>query len=105
MITQDYILIGINVLSFVFIFFSIIFMAKIKKFEDLKLGNGFKVLILGFFFLGLFLLINALNYLNKLFLFIQESYLTDLLSISELILIPLFAICFLAAILLFKENV
>jgi hypothetical protein len=102
---QEYILTGINVLSFVFIVLSVLVMIKIKKFEDLRLGNGFKVLILGFFFLGLFLLINVIRYLNTIFQFVQENYLSYLFNIEELILIPLFAICFLAAIILFKENI
>jgi hypothetical protein len=102
---QDYILTGINVLSFVFIVLSILVMVKIKKFEDLKLGNGFKGLILGFFFLGLFLLILVIKYLNTIFEFIQENYISYLFSISELVLIPLFAICFLVAIYLFKESI
>ena len=80
-------------------------MVKIKKFEDLKLGNGFKALILGFFFLGLFLLINVIKYLNGLFNFLQGNYLTYLFDIGELVLIPLFAICFLVAIYLFRENI
>lgn len=80
-------------------------MAKIKRFEDLRLGNGYKVLTLGFFFLGLFLLINVIKYLNVVFKFIQVTYLSDLLNIGELILVPLFAICFLAAIILFRENI
>jgi len=105
MAIQNYILTGINVLSFVFIILSILVMAKIRRIEDLRLGNGYKVLILGFFFLGLFLLINVIRYLDTIFRFLQDVYLNDLFNIGELILIPLFAICFLAAILLFKENI
>ena len=106
----DYFIFGLSAASFILVILSLIFINKKKLYEHPKLEPGINALLFGLFFLALFLLIKALEYANLLFheIFLKitpgiTTYLNYLTSISDLAFVPLTAVCFFVAMLMFKR--
>ena len=102
---NEYVIFGFYVLSFVFILLGILFLKKLKDYENKRLEDGYNALLFGLFCFLLFLLVKVLFYVN--ILFIESSslgqYFNLLNSIALLIFIPLMSVCFLVALLLFVD--
>ena len=102
----DYLLLGLYFMGFVFSIFGFVFLNRLKHYEDERLENGLNALLFGVFSFSLFMLVKSGYYLYILFpdaLEIIASYLVFLNSLSSLIFVPLMAVCFLVAMLLFNE--
>lgn len=106
----NYILLILTALSFILLIIGIIYMNKLKRFEDERILTTKNILTFGLFFLLLNLGISSLTILDKLFqsTLIKISpnipnYIQTLDQISNTAFIPLFAICLLAAMISLKE--
>ena len=102
---NQYILFGLYVLSFVFVLLGIIFLKRLKDYENNRLEDGYNALLFGLFCFLLFLLVKVLIYVNRLFL---ESvslgqYFNLLNSLGFLVFIPLMSVCFVVALILFTD--
>lgn len=108
----SYVIFGLSILGFIFVLLNIIFIAKEKRFENEKLEQGLNTIIFGLFFLMLLITINVLKYGDEIFhkYFIKvlpavTIYINYLIQITNLIFIPLIAICFLIAMVFFRKLV
>lgn len=100
----------LTLLSFTALIIGIVYIIKLKRFEDERILNIKNIITFGLFFLVLNLIITFLVYLDKVFPTILlkisaniPSYIQELNQISDIIFIPLFAICLLAAMISLKE--
>ncbi len=103
-------LFAIDFASVLFILISLIFLAKNRNFETSAMESSVNAIIFGVFFLLLTMAINALIFAEKgypsTFASIKNfgTYVTYFMRINDLVLIPLFAICFLVGMYLAKEK-
>ena len=105
-------ILSLNILALVLVFISLIFLVKQREFEIFDLENSVNAVIFGVFFLFLITLINVIVILGTMYkdLFIDyvvgaETYIGYLVSINDLALVPLFAICFFVGVFLVREYV
>ncbi len=98
----NYVIFGLTAASILFLILSIIYLIKQRVIEDRILTHGIDTLLFGLIFLGLFLIVKHIEYANIVFEF-NISFINILINIAHLVFIPLMAICFLVAIIMFKE--
>lgn len=98
----DYVIFGLTAASILFLILAFIYLIKQRVLEDRRLTHGIDTLLFGLIFLGLFLIIKHIEYANIIFEF-NISFINTLISIAHLVFVPLMAICFLVAIVMFKE--
>lgn len=106
----DYFIFGLSIIAFVFVVLSLFFIVKEKRFENKKLKSGINAIVLGLFFLMLFIATNLMNYADKIFheeiigfLPSIDIYIDYLIQIANLAFIPLIAIFFLVAMVIFRK--
>lgn len=97
-----------SALAFIVLIVAMFYIIKLKRFEDERLMDSINILAFSLFFILMFLGINTLDYLNKSFNLTKIStnipnYIQTLNSINNIALIPLFAICLLAGMMVLKE--
>lgn len=88
--------------SIIFLILSLIYLLKQRVLEDKRLTQGIDTLLFGLIFLGLFLLVKHVEYAGIIFE-LNLSFINTLSHIAGLAFLPLMAICFLVAIIMFKE--
>lgn len=106
----DQVLLIINVFTLLFAFVTLIFIKRNREFERIELEGGLNALLFGMFFLFLMALISTLMSAEKVYHIVIVPYLPDaglyvgyLQTITDLALIPLFAICFFVAVLMIRH--
>ena len=104
-------ILGINVLTLIFVFITLIYIKKNREFERIEFETSLNALLFGVFFLFIMALINALIYVDKNFhtalassLPEIETYLSHLVNVMDLALLPLFGVCFLVSVLLARHS-
>lgn len=102
------ILLVLSFLSFIALGTAVIYIIKLKRFEDERIEDSQNILTFSLFFMIMFLAISALNYLSKAVNLTKISinipyYVQTLNSINNIALMPLFVICLLAGMLVLKE--
>lgn len=103
------VILGIDIISIILLLATLVFLVKNREFERLEVENTMNVLIFGIFFIFLATLIDTSVYLNSSFSGIFASlgdvstYIRYLTLISEVALIPLFAVCFFVGIFLARD--
>ncbi|MEK6840301.1 MAG: hypothetical protein AABX72_05135 [Nanoarchaeota archaeon] len=107
----DQILLAMDLLTLLFALVTLVYLKRNREYERLELESGLNALLFGMFFLFISLIITTAVYFGKAFsttleLFFPEiqTYLGYLQSVSQLALLPLFAVCFLVAILLVNKH-
>ena len=106
----DQILFGMGFLTVFFAFITLLYIKKNREYERLELESGLNALLFGMFFLFISIFIDFLVYLDKTFFIFSAitaqagTYLGYLVNISNIALVPLFAVCFLVAILLIRKH-
>ncbi len=107
----DQLLFGVLVFSVFFLFLTLVFLIKNRQYERSQFEQSINSLVFGLFFLLLSMLVQLLNAINETFKgslakMIPDinTYLDYLLTISDVALVPLFAVCFFVGIYLAKEN-
>lgn len=98
----DYVNFTLTCASIVFLILSVIYLLKQRVLEDKRLIHGIDTLLFGLIFLGLFLIVKHIEYANVIFE-LNLSFINTLLYVAGLAFLPLMAICFLVAIIMFKE--
>jgi len=106
----DQIILGIDIISVLLLLATLIFMVKNREFEKMEVENSMNALIFGVFFLFLIMLINSIIYLDKSFKAVFaplggdiSTYMNYLVIVSDVALIPLFAVCFFVGIFLARD--
>ena len=101
---QSYLLLGLYVLSLVFVILGIIFLIRFRDYENKRLLDGYNSLLFGVFAFALFLFVKVVFYFSSIFRFrVIFGYMEFLISLSNVVLVPLMVICFLVGIWLFRE--
>lgn len=98
----DYIIFGLTAASVLFLILSIIYLLKQRVLEDKRLSYGINTLLFGLVFLGLFVLVKHIEYANVIFE-LNLTFTNLLLNISNLIFLPIMAVCIFVSSLIFKE--
>ena len=98
----NYIIFGLTAAAILFLILSIVYLIKQRVLEDKRLTHGIDTLLFGLIFLGLFLIVKHIEYASIVFE-LNISFINILINIAYLVFIPLMAICFLVAIVMFKE--
>lgn len=98
----NYVLFSLTAASILFLILSFIYVLKQRVLEDKRLAHGIDTLLFGLIFLGLFLLVKHVEYANIIFS-LNLSFINTLSNIAYLVFVPLMAISFLVAIIMFKE--
>ena len=100
---------AINVVSVIFLLATLIFLVKNREFERLEVENSLNALIFGIFFILLVMLIRTFVSLDAAYKSVTASlgdvskYINYLNIISDVALIPLFAVCFFVGIFLARD--
>ena len=105
------VLLFMDILTLLFALVTLVYVKKNREFERLELESGLNALLFGMFFLFISLFITTLVYVEKTFSLALNlilpnaaTYIGYLSSVSDLALLPLFAVCFLVAVLLVRKN-
>ena len=103
-------LLGLNVISLLAVFFSLLLMKKNREFEVVEAEGSMNTMLFGTFILFLVIAIQTLFYLALNFTAgVQgavpdvNTYILYLSRIIDLALLPLFAVCFLVGVLLARD--
>lgn len=109
---ENYILFGVSSLVLILAIIILIYLFKERRFEKRKIHAGYNALIFSFLVLILIGLIKSVSSLDSvahedLVVLVPEitKYISYLLEANNFILLPLFAICMLVAVILFREKV
>ena len=108
---SEQIILGIDIFALLLLVVGIVFLVKNRNFERSEFENSINTMIFGLFFLVLVVLISIIEYLdlafhNSLIGAIPDitTYVNYMVTVSEIALIPLFAICFLVGVFLARDN-
>jgi len=100
---------SIDIISVILLLATLVFLVKNREFERSEVENSMNALIFGIFFILLVMIVNSLVYLQKGYPNVLggisniDKYLGYLVTISDIALIPLFAVCFLVGIFLARD--
>jgi hypothetical protein len=104
-------ILGMDVLTLLFVFITLIHIKKSRDFEKVELENSLNALMFGVFLLLIMVLINTFisldtNFHASLVVMLPEidTYLGYLMNITDLALLPLFGVCFLVAVLIVRHQ-
>ena len=97
----------LNFLSLAFLLIGFIYLIKKRKREEGQFENAANIFVFGLFILVIGLIINFLTDLRETsrILVLPADSMTVLTQALAIGILPLAAICFLVAIMVFKENV
>ena len=97
----------LNFLSLAFLLVSFVYLIKKRKREDNELESAANIFVFGLFILVIGLLINFMTDWRETYgvLLLPADSVTALTQALNIGIMPLAAICFLVAIMVFKENI
>ena len=108
---ENYILFGVSSLVLILAILILIYLFNERRFERKRIHSGYNVLIFSFLVLVLISLIKAVSSLDnvlheELIASIPEitKYIGYLSEANNFILLPLFGVCILVAVALFREG-
>ncbi len=107
---MEQVVLGLDSLGILISILVIIFMVRNRKHERLEFERSLNAVIFSVFLLLVVLLINTIKVLNNIspgtFAMIQDFsvYVGYLVTIADVFLIPLFAICLLVGVFIAREN-
>jgi len=108
---SEQIILGADIFSLLFLLLTIVFLVKNRDFERSEFENSINVLIFGLFFLLLNILTSIIKFADLAFHSTLAkaipditTYVTYMITVADVALLPLFAVCMLVGVFLAREN-
>ena len=102
---------GLSIGSVILVLLNIIFLVKLREFERSDLENSLNAMVFGLFFLLIFMIISVLDFAYQAAPGSVEevvadagTYISYLVQIADLAIIPLFAVCFFVGVYVARDN-